>query len=322
VILRLDAEKTGRWLLKVEVADTGIGIASDDQERIFRPFVQLENGHSGGTGLGLSLTRQYVEIMGGTITVESAPGQGSVFRVSLPAEVAEAVQPDRDAPRVIGLAPGQPRFRILIVEDDEENQNLLAELLKRAGFQVKSVGDGAAAVRAFRSWQPHFIWMDWRLPLMDGEQATKAIRVMAAGRRVKIAAVAASASSEERAAILAAGVDEFVRKPFRPQHVFECMTRLLGVRYIYDERWIPAQVNGEAVLTPETLRVLPERLRQELGDAVISLDVNRVTGAIRRAYDLDREIGAALSRHANSLGFTAILKALEASREREGKEAR
>jgi CheY-like chemotaxis protein len=235
-------------------------------------------------------------MMGGAITVESSPGHSSVFRVSLPADVAESasvVPTARDAPRVIGLAPGQLRFRILVVEDQEENRKLLTELLKRAGLQVKSVADGAAAVRAFRSWQPHFIWMDWLLPVMDGEQATKAIRGRDAGGRVKIAAVTATVFTEERAALLAAGVDDLVRKPFQPHEVFECMARLLAVRYIYEEHRTPDQVSSDAVLAPEVLRVLPESLRQELGDAVISLDVSRVTGAIRRASELDREIGSA-----------------------------
>ena len=324
VLLRLDAQTTGRLLLKTEVADTGIGIAPDDQERIFTAFVQVGSGHTGGTGLGLALTRQYVQAMGGKISVESAPGRGSIFRVVLPAAYADAsgVAPAAgDSARVTGLAAGQPRYRVLIVEDEQENRLLLQELLAGVGFDVHVVDDGAAAVSTFRSWQPDFIWMDWRLPIMDGREATKAIRAMRDGRRVKIAAVTASVFTDERASILAAGVDEFVRKPYRPEDVFRCMARLLGVRYTFDESRALSEPRPDAVLTPGALEVLPERLREEFADALICLDVARVTAVIQRASELDRHLGAILSRHAGSLGFTAILKALEALRERVGEEA-
>lgn len=323
VTLRLDAETTGRLLLKLEVADTGIGIAAEDQERIFKPFVRLAGSHPGGTGLGLALTRQYVQLMGGRISVESALGRGSVFRVVLPAEVSdtESAAPDLESARVIGLAPGQPRYRVLIVEDEQENRMLLEELLAGAGFDVRAAADGAAAVGAFQSWQPNFIWMDWRMPVMDGGQATSAIRAMEGGRQTKIAAVTASAFADERAAILAAGVDEFVRKPFRPEDIFECMARLLGVRYTFGKRGAVPEQEADLSLTSDALAVLPERLRQELADALLSLDKGRVTEVIRRASELDKHLGATLSRHADSLAFTPIFKALEALREHVGEEA-
>ena len=317
VSLRLDAETTSRLLLKMEVADTGIGIAAEDQKRIFKPFVQVAGSRPGGTGLGLALTLQYVELLGGTITVESALGHGSVFRVTLPAEAADPVgafDADAEFARVTGLAPGQPRFRVLIVEDEQENRKLLQELLAGAGFDVKVVADGAAGVRAFQSWQPHFIWMDWRMPIMDGRQATNAIRAMEGGREMKIAVVTASAFAEERAEILAAGVDEFVRKPFRPEDVFASMARLLGVQYTFDERRAMREQQPGWTLTPGALAVLPEGMRQELADALTSLDTARISEMIRRASELDGDLGAKLSRQADSLAFTPILKALEGLR--------
>lgn len=325
VTLRLDAEIAESWLLKCEVIDTGVGIAAEDQERIFHPFVQVGSRHTKGTGLGLSITRQYVQSMGGAIALDSAPGRGSRFCVSLPAEAVDpddAVQVARQGKRVLGLEPGQPTRRILVVEDHRENRALLQELLTAAGFSVEAVEDGAAAVKAFQLWRPHLIWMDWRLPVMDGRQATGAIRAMPGGDRVKIVAVTASVFSADRAAVLAAGVDEFVRKPFRPQDIFGCMGRLLGVRFTYGpEAAPPEQGRALVALTPDSFRNLPWRLREELARALISLDVPRVTGVIGRASEIDRDLAATLSRHADSLAFTAMLKALEAARESTREEA-
>jgi CheY-like chemotaxis protein len=156
--------------------------------------------------------------------------------------------------------------------------------------------------------------MDWRMPIMDGRQATNAIRAMEGGRQTKIAVVTASAFAEERAEILAAGVDEFVRKPFRPEDVFASMARLLGVRYTFDEGRAMRKQQTDWTLTPGVLAVLPEGMRQELADALTSLDTVRISETIRRASELDRDLGAKLSRQADSLAFTPILKALEALR--------
>jgi CheY-like chemotaxis protein len=151
--------------------------------------------------------------------------------------------------------------------------------------------------------------LDWRMPVMDGRQATQQIRSMEGGRNVKIAAVTASTLSGERADILAAGVDDFLEKPFRPEGVFRCMAWQMGVRYLYDT---PAA--GATCLSPEALRVLPEQLRVELADALESLDVARVNASIRRASEVYPSIGATLAQRAARFAFTPILNALEACR--------
>jgi PAS domain S-box-containing protein len=323
VALHLDAERAPSLRLILEVADTGIGIAAEERERIFHPFFQAVR-HAGGTGLGLAITQQYVSIMGGTIHVDSALGRGSRFRVVLPAADAEpsAVFPaGTERNRVVGLAPGQPERRVLVVEDQEENRLLLQRVLSEAGFRVRAAVDGADAVQAFQSWHPHFIWMDWRLPVLDGRRATEMIRSAPGGKQVKIAVVTASVFQEERAEILEAGVDDFVRKPFRNEEIFTCMARHLGVRYCYAEADPPAECLTNVVLTPAALQVLPRAVRRELADALISLNVARVTEAIRRASELNRDVGAALAHHANRLEFTSMLAMLKACEDAVPKEA-
>ena len=118
-----------------------------------------------------------------------------------------------DPGRIVGLAPGQPGYRLLIVEDQEENWLLLKRMVEDAGFQVRVAGDGAEGIEVFRTWRPHFIWMDVRMPVMDGLEATRRIRAIEGGRDVKIVALTASVFKEERDNVLAAGMDDFIRKP-------------------------------------------------------------------------------------------------------------
>lgn len=222
VTLRLGSRKNAITHLIIEVEDSGRGISAEDQKRLFQPFVQLgkQAGDNQGTGLGLSITRQFVQLMGGTIIVESTPGKGSLFRIELP--LSEVKDEEVNLPQtvgrgeVIGLAPDQPDFRILIVEDQHENQLLLTQLMQRVGFTAKVADNGEQAVKLFQSWQPHLIWMDRRMSGMDGLDATKLIRTLPGGKEVKIVAVTASAFVEERAELLAAGMDDFVRKPYPP----------------------------------------------------------------------------------------------------------
>jgi len=313
VTVYLHAETAPRLSLQVEVADTGVGIPLEDQERIFGPFVQLGDSPIGGTGLGLAITRQYVRLMGGTITVESAPGSGSRFRVVLPVEMAEPVPEPAAASetaRVIGLAAGQSAWRVLVVEDQEDNRMLLQRLLVDIGFEVRLAADGAEAIEAFRTWRPHFIWMDWRMPGMDGGQATERIRGMEGGREVKIVVVTASAFAEEWAAILASGVDEIVRKPFRREEIFECMARLLGVRYVYGKT---PQLSSRStpVELKSALRALPEPLRKELAEAVISLDIEHIEQVIHRLSEMDAALGATLEHLVSRLALTPIRRALQ-----------
>jgi signal transduction histidine kinase/CheY-like chemotaxis protein len=212
------------------VRDSGAGIAPDELENIFRPFYQTDQGSQSGegTGLGLAIARQYAQLLGGELTAASELGKGSAFTLRLPLVPAEAAMPAPAPRRVLRMAAGQPRWRVLIAEDRIDNQQLLELLLQRVGFEVRIAGDGEQAVAAFQSWQPDFIWMDMRMPVMDGYEATRRIRALPGGRRVKIAAWTASAFREDRDGILAAGCDDVLSKPLEEEKLFEIMERLQG----------------------------------------------------------------------------------------------
>jgi signal transduction histidine kinase/DNA-binding response OmpR family regulator len=316
-VLTRPTDLAGRLCLILEVEDTGIGIAAEDQSRIFDAFVQVGTaGKRRGTGLGLAITRQFVELMGGAIHVESALGKGSRFRVELTVDRAEEfeVQPPQAEPaRVIGLEPGQPPYRILVVDDEPENRQVLERLLLAAGFQARVAEDGAMAVEQFRQWRPHFIWMDLRMPVMNGFEATQRIRALEGGREVRIVAVTASGFLNQRSEVLEAGLDDYVCKPFRPNEIFECLAQHLGVRYRYRRgeaarRSLPEPA-GE--LRPEELAALPEELRGTLRESLIALDVSGISRAIERIAQQNAALGAVLKRYASRYAFSAMLDAID-----------
>ena len=300
--------------LVIELEDTGIGISAVDQARIFEPFVRAAKlSTSKGTGLGLAITKKYVELMGGSLRVDSEPGKGSLFRVEIPvAKVDRSEVPAASVTRgsrITGLEPGQPEYRVLIVEDREENWLLLHRLLQNAGFQVQVAEDGATGIEKFRTWRPHFIWMDWRLPGMDGLEATRRIRELEGGHNVKIAILSAFAFTEYREEALAAA-DDFVGKPFRAEEIFDCLARHLGVRYTYQTA---VTEKAASALVQEALEALPAELRKELMDAVISLDIERIAGAINRISGQDAALGRVLSQYAERYAYSSILQALQSS---------
>jgi signal transduction histidine kinase/CheY-like chemotaxis protein len=314
VSVRLGTKHNERAHLLIEIEDSGPGIAVRDQPHIFEPFVQLgKQGTNKGTGLGLTITRQFVQLMGGSISLESTPGKGSLFRVALPLSEATAddiAQPAPEAPgEVVGLDSGQPQSRILIVEDQPDNQALLLQLIQSVGLQAKVAGNGERAVELFQSWQPQLILMDRRMPVMNGEEAARRIHQLPGGQKVKIVAVTASAFKEERKKILDAGMDDFVSKPYRPGEIYACLSKHLGIRFLYqDATETPQQ---ERTLTPEMLSVLPKHLRKELQEAFQSLQSERIDQLIQEVANYDQDLQKTLTYFAESFDYPTILQALK-----------
>jgi len=265
--------------IRFEVTDTGPGIAPEEQERIFQAFYQTEAGikKGEGTGLGLTISREFVRLMGGELGVASQPGQGSRFGFTIPLPEAAAPETAASSGRVIGLAPGQPGYRILVAEDNPDSRELIVRLLEGIGFQVRAAENGQEAVAAFADWRPHFVWMDMRMPVLDGYEATRRIRALPGGGDVRIVALTASAFQEDRAAILAVGCDEMVHKPIEEDRLFEVMARLLGVRFSHAEGRV-----AEAPAAESDLSGLTVAQAQELARAAEMLDVEAVRAMVGR----------------------------------------
>uniref|UniRef100_Q01TN0 histidine kinase n=1 Tax=Solibacter usitatus (strain Ellin6076) TaxID=234267 RepID=Q01TN0_SOLUE len=242
VELRLSAkpgDEPGYAQFCFDINDTGVGMPQHDLDRIFEPFQQVGNpSQQAGTGLGLTITRRFVELMGGTLLVESEVGRGSCFVVKLPLELARASETygvELAAGYPFILESGQPDWRVLIVEDDPESATVLQKMLTRAGFQVRVAENGVLAVEAFQHWQPHFIWMDLGLPQLSGTEATRRIRQLDGGAETKIAAITAAADASGYDGMRCAGFDDIAFKPFRQTEIFFCMARHLGVCYSSSE---------------------------------------------------------------------------------------
>ena len=228
------------FLILFEVEDTGVGIAAAEIDTLFDAFVQTEAGRNAGegTGLGLTITKKYVQIMGGDIGVKSVVGEGTSFKFNIrvfPATSCEITVPTLQ--RAIGLEADQPIYRILAIDDNPENRRLLVKMLQPIGFEVREAENGHQGVEIWESWQPHLIWLDTRMPVMDGFEAVRKIRAKEkqTQRRTVIIALTASTFEERKGEIIAAGCDDFVRKPFQEQILFDKMACYLGVRYIYQE---------------------------------------------------------------------------------------
>jgi signal transduction histidine kinase len=313
VTLRLGTKKNNNSHLLIEVEDSGIGISHEDQQSVFEPFSQLgEHGVAKGTGLGLTITRQFVEMMGGNITLESTPGKGSLFQIDLPlqeaqeSDISKPVQPNKG--EVIGLAPGQPEYRILIVEDQRDNQLLLTKMMEFIGLKVMLAENGEQGVQLFQSWHPHFIWMDRRMPVMDGIEATRRIRELPGGKEVRIVAVTASAFAEERSMMLEIGMNDYVRKPYRASEIYDCMAKHLGVKYLYEG--VSELQEQDVNLTPEMLESLPDKLRGDLIAALESLDRDQIEASIRQVGMYDQTLQKNLSQLVSNFDYPAILEVL------------
>ena len=224
--------------LVAEVEDTGPGIPDDDIYRIFGTFQQAEAGVKvGGTGLGLTISRRFVEKMGGKLTAMSQVGKGSCFRFDVLLELADDVA-DRKIPalrRIVGLVPGAGPYRILVVDDIQINRVLLLKLLKPIGFDVKEASDGIEALKIFEYWAPHAVLMDMRMPNMDGYEATRRLKSTEAGRATFVIAITANAFEDSRRQAMASGMDAYLSKPFRPEELFDLLEKTLGLRYVFAE---------------------------------------------------------------------------------------
>jgi signal transduction histidine kinase/DNA-binding response OmpR family regulator len=279
-------------VLEFAIEDTGVGIAANEIEMLFQPFTQSKSGRDSqqGTGLGLSITKQFVEIMAGSIDVKSELNKGSCFTFHVPVQVADSSQvvPIKEYRKVIKLKADSPSYRILVVDDRLENRQLMFKLLADVGFEVRMAEHGKEAVEIWESWEPHLIWMDMRMPVMNGYEAVEAIRSHVKGQATIIIALTASTFEEERILILSAGCDDFVRKPFLETTIFEKLQFYLRVEYLYEDLQSNSSAPTLLELDGETLTVMPLDWLLELQQAAVELDreqIEELLGQISAEYE-------------------------------------
>jgi len=320
--VRVRAELRGEFpqhRLWVEVEDTGRGISVDELPRLFRPFEQTKSGRvsQDGTGLGLTISQHFVRMMSGEIEVRSEPGVGSSFSFEVEvavgpkaAEIGASSVPS--AQRIVGLAPGQPRWRLLVVEDRWQNREILRSFLEPVGFDLREAVNGEEAVAIAEEWAPHLIWMDIRMPVMDGVEATRRIKLLPGGAAMVVIAVSANVFEGDRSRMEAVGCADFVAKPFRAQVLFELLTRYLGCTYLYGDE----ERRSEPALGPcagpgaEPLSVLPSELRAELRGAAEAADPVRLRGLMAELSGDHRELVQRVDAALHDFAYGTILELL------------
>jgi PAS domain S-box-containing protein len=283
-------------MLQFAIADTGPGIAPEEVDQLFDPFVQTATGHRSqeGTGLGLPISQQFVRLMGGELTVATALDQGSTFTFTLPVRCAQPDRaqldqglPQRPQRSPQRLVPNQPDQRILVVEDHDANRELLVRLLRHSGFRVKSAQNGQQAFEIACQWHPHLIWMDIRMPVMDGYEATRQINAAHLQPAPVIIALTASTFEDERERVIAAGCQDFVRKPFRHDAILEKMAEYLPIQYLYGEALTVAAAPAP-VVSGRPLAGLPPTDTAELISALQHMPtdwLHRVQAAAMKGAD-------------------------------------
>jgi CheY-like chemotaxis protein len=245
-------------LVEIVVADTGIGIAAEDQERLFQPFVQLDGRLSreySGTGLGLVLVKRLVEAHAGTVTLTSRRGEGSRFSVELPWVVAPSPAPADGADGCVPPAPPPPATampagpagiagpggrpvalpasapEVLVVDDDAHSRTILCEVLAARGYRVRSAASGPEALASVGERRPALVLMDVQMPGMDGLEAIAALRRLPSGADLPVVAVTALAMTGDRERCLDAGADGYLAKPVRFAELTSAVERLLRPRH-------------------------------------------------------------------------------------------
>ena len=212
------------------VTDTGIGISDVTLKKIFDPFTRAKQALSlDGTGLGLSISDRFVEVMGGTLTVQSKVAQGSKFTLTLPLPAVRERPPESTE-----LAGAQPDLepsrqgRILVVDDDPINRRIVTAVLRSGGHQTEEAEDGRQALEQFASFQPDLILMDVRMPVMDGLEATRQLREIPKFADLPIIALTASTGSDAETRQIRAGFTEHLAKPIQASELFAALATHLN----------------------------------------------------------------------------------------------
>ena len=321
ITLRLSAKKGSNHNLRLtaEVEDTGAGIAPENLGKVFEYFEQADTGDVSerGTGLGLAISRKFVRLMGGDIEVRSELKKGSRFRFEIDARevVDDQVKPQLPSRRLLGLRPGQPALRILVVDDKEENRRFLCEMLQAAGFTTREGSNGLEAVSLFEEWQPHLVLMDVRMPVMDGYEAIRLIKARDQGRDTPIIAVSASVFDENRQKVRETGADDFIGKPYKQDELFQKLAAWLHVDYAYaEEDTMGALDQSKAGTMPSTgtsLSKLPQDILEQMRKAAAAGYQDRLLKLIDQVAAWDEQAAHALRNLAVGFQYEELIEMLE-----------
>ena len=321
-----DRQTSSSSQLYFQVKNTTCSVATTKLNALFNPLVsvQQERPSSQGSSLNLPLSRKLSQLMGGNITVGNGDTSetGIIFNLAIPLEnvatetlsieltprkiigVTQKLPIEPAVKKIIGLESDSLEYRILIVDDSKTNRKIMSELLKPVGFQIREAVNGKEAIDVWSSWQPHMIWMDLRMPVMNGYEATERIKSYA-HVNTPIVALSASTLEAEKLQFKAAGCDDFVGKPFAESVIFDKIAQHLGIRYIY-EPTTPIIVNNFQ-LTADNLNVMSNQWIGQVEQAAVVLDRDLLTQLLQKIPPEHQDLQNALQKQVNDFDFERIL---------------
>ncbi|WP_299488199.1 GAF domain-containing protein [Acaryochloris sp. IP29b_bin.137] len=341
---KADQASQSNLSLCFDVEDTGVGIAEHELNSIFDLFTQTSSGRQSqeGTGLGLAISRHFINLMQGDIQIQSQMGKGTTVHIQIPVEATEVRAIHAiDTPNVTRLAPNQPPIRMLIVENNLDNRQLMIQLMTAVGFELQAVENGEAAIACWQTWHPHVILMDWQMPDMNGYEATTAIRdlefqnwqrnseigsqssptkdqstanpIVRSEPRTIIIAVTASVFEDTQTECYEAGCDDFLCKPLQQSLLFEVLAKHLNLEYLYDD----LGSNSDSLNTQNPQHISMQNIEQELSQlseewltqlqqAVLGLDEDQVNQQLLEIMVEYPNVAAKLMKLFKSLRFDKI----------------
>jgi CheY-like chemotaxis protein/anti-sigma regulatory factor (Ser/Thr protein kinase) len=324
----LKVEAIAPELLEFTIADTGVGIEKPELTHIFQAFVQAASGRKTqeGTGLGLAISQEFVNLLGGEIKVSSEVGRGSEFKFTLPIKMVGKIgisginiadiYREKSSQRIVGLAPEQPTYKVLVVDDQESNRQLLVQIFRPLGFILQQATNGQEAIDLWQSWQPDLICMDLRMLPMDGYGAIEEIRRQQSvdypnSSPPIIIAFTASSSPKEREIALDRGFDDFITKPFQDTHVLETVARHLPLEYIY----APLDITGDENIFPEDETpefTPPFTWTTKIKQAIRDQDWEAMELCILELCQEDLDFAYALQCHLDNSDYSGMMAVIDA----------
>jgi CheY-like chemotaxis protein/nitrogen-specific signal transduction histidine kinase len=325
IVMRVSAQDPTRattapqTMLRFDITDGSI--LPDPIETIFEPFVQVgpQSDAWAGAGLGLAIGKRNAQLMGGDIAIDTPAQSGTIFTLTIPVQITDWMpKPEpKTKPRVVGLAEGQPRYHVLVADDTEIGRSLLEDLVKTLGFEIRSVENGEQAVEQFFAWRPHLIFMDIRMPVLDGIAACKAIKTTPEGRKIPIIAVTAYHLEPERQAIIDAGFDDFVCKPLDENELFRKLAHHLKLKLIHEGHLLEEnkRVENESQIQPVgSFEILPPETLTALEAAAVMLDLEQTRAVIETIRARHADTADTLTQWLESFEFGKIIAAARAPR--------
>lgn len=310
----LSNESEQSVILKFAVEDTGVGIAPEELEQLFQPFTQTQSGKKvqEGTGLGLTISHKFVQLMGGELKVQSLVDQGSTFwfEITVPIVLPEEL-PHRETTQqsMIVIEPEQSSLRILVVDDHELNRKLLVELLQPIGFAVTTAVNGREAISLWQTWQPDLILMDLKMPEMSGVEAIKVIK-NDPNSQTKIIALTASALETEKNSVMTLGCDDFMGKPFKTDELLVMMAKHLGLCYTCAEAHTGETLLPRLTLNNDVFEQISDELLKSLEQSILEIDLDKISNIIEQIGQENELLAQTIEQHVNNFEYEHILNSL------------